>query len=260
MSPQRFILTGENNEKQWQNVYLCGGIAALMALIGILLDVIAGSILGGNLTELPQTAVERFVQLQQNPALGLYNLDLLNSITQLILIPAYFALFAAHRKVQSAYAGLALVTFLVGTTLMVANNTALGMLELSNKYAAAITDSQRTLLAAAGEAMLGRGAHGSPGMLIGFLLPNIAGIIMSFAMLSGGLFSRLASYLGLIGSSLMVLYLSLVTFIPGVKTIATAFAMPGGLLLMAWMIIFAIRLLQLGRPENYRIVAQGSAE
>ena len=146
-----------NNEAQWKSVYFLGGIAAIIALIGIVLDVFFGSVSGGNLSALPQTAVERFAQFQINPLLGLYNLDLLNIINQMIFIPAYFALFAAHRKTNIAFAQLALIIFLVGTTIFVTTNTALPMLELSHKYAAAATESQKTLLAAAGEAMLAQG-------------------------------------------------------------------------------------------------------
>ena len=119
------------NESQWKNIYIVGGIATIIALIGIVLDVIFGSVTGGNLSALPQTAIDRFAQFQINPLLGLYNLDLLNIINQMIFIPAYFALFAAHRKTNIAYALLALIIFLVGTTIFVTTNTALPMLELS---------------------------------------------------------------------------------------------------------------------------------
>src|SRR5512144_3284032 len=112
---------GENvsAEKQWQSIYTLGGIATVIALIGIVLDVIVGSITGGNLSALPQTAVDRFAQFQMNPLLGLYNLDLLNILNQLFLIPAYVAMYAVQRRMNYAYVLLALVVFLVGTTIFV---------------------------------------------------------------------------------------------------------------------------------------------
>ena len=238
-----------NNEAQWNSIYFLGGIATVIALIGIVLDIVFGSTTGGNLSTLPQTAVDRFSQFHVNPWHGLYNLDLLNTINQLIFIPVYFALFAALRKTNIAYALLALIIFLVGTAIFVTTNTALPMLELSHKYAAATTESQKTLLAAAGEAMLARGAHGSLGVFIGFLLPNIAGLIMSLAMLTGEGFSKITSYLGIAGNALLLLYIVLVTFAPNINN-ATAFAMPGGLLSMAWMVMFTIRLFQLGSLKN----------
>ena len=235
---------GEN--ENWRGVYITGGIATSIALIGIALDVIVGSTTGGNLSALPQTAVDRFGQFQASPLLGLYNLDLLNIVNQIFLIPAYVALYAAHRKTSHAFSLLALIIFLVGTTVFITTNTALPMLELSNKYASATTDSQKTLLAAAGEAMLVRGSHGSLGVFIGFLLPNIAGLIMSSAMLSGRIFSKITSLMGIVGSILILSYIVLVTFAPNVKDMATAVSMPGGLLLMAWMVMFTIKFFKLG--------------
>ena len=124
------------------------------------------------------------------------------------------------------------------------------MFELGNKYAAATTESQKILLAAAGEAMLAKGAHGSLGVFIGFVLPNIAGFIMSFAMLNReGLQQDKFIYWNC-WKRLILLYLVLVTFVPGVKDMATVFAMPGGLLAMAWIIMFTIRLFQLGRVKT----------
>jgi hypothetical protein len=70
---------------------------------------------------------------------------------------------------------------------------------------------------------------------------------MSVVMLRGKLFSRTTSWLGITGNSLMVVYVVLVTFMPGVETMAMAFAMPAGLLVMGWMGMFAARLFR-SRP------------
>ena len=94
----------KQNETQWKSVYVFGGIAAILSLVAIVLDIIIGSSLGSNLAELPQTAVDRFAQFQLDPWLGLYNLDLLNTVNQLISIPVYFALYAAHRRTNKPYA------------------------------------------------------------------------------------------------------------------------------------------------------------
>jgi len=236
-----------DTEKQWKSIYFLGGITTVIVLVGAFLDVAIGNITGGNLSALPQTAVERFVQFHDNKFIGLYNLDLLNIIDQMILIPAFFALYAAHRKVNQAYGLLALIIFLFGSVILVANNTALPMYELSNKYFATTIESQKGFYAAAGESMLASGAHGSLGVFFGFFIPNIANLIIAIVMLQGGVFSKVNSWLGIMGSILILLYVLLVNFVPGVETMATAFAMPGGLLLMAWMIMFAIRLFKLSR-------------
>ncbi len=244
----------KNSEKQWNDIYTLGGIATILALTGISLDVVIGNINGGDLSALPQTAIDRFAQFHENKFQGLYHLDLANIIIQLILIPVYFALFAVHRNINKAFGFLALIVFLFGSVIMVANNTALPMLELSNKFFATTIESQKVLYAAAGESMLAQGAHGSPGIFLGFFIPNIANLIMSVVMLKGKVFSKTNSWIGIIGSVLMLMYVILVNFGTGVEKMATAFAMPGGLLLMVWMIMFMIRLFKLGHVSSKEVI------
>lgn len=236
-----------NTDKQWKTIYKTGAIATILVLCGIILDMVIGSVTGGNVAALPQSAIERYYQFKENWFLGLYNMDLLNIVTQIILIPSIFALYAAHRNTNNPLAFLSLIIFLVGTTIFVTGNTALTMLDLSHKYFGAASDEQRLLYAAAGEAMLTKGSHGSLGVFIGFVLPTLATALMSVVMLSGKIFSRFTSYSGLAGNSLMVIYLILVTFSPAVEEMALLFAMPAGLLVMAWMIMYSIELFKLSR-------------
>lgn len=236
-------------EDQWRFVYLLGGAATILVLISILVDVVIGNISGGNITLLPVTAAERYGQLRQSPLIGLYNLDLLNLINQIILIFGYFAVAGALRKTNLPLALLGLIFYLVATSVFITNSPALPMLDLSNKYALS-TDSLKNLYSAAGEAILARGEHGSPGFLPGFFLPNIGSLILSAAMLDGKVFSSKVAWIGIAGSVLLMAYTLLVTFVPVVKEMATAFSMPGGLLMMAWMILYTIRLLKLAKKSD----------
>ena len=242
-----------NSEGQWRRIYITGGIAAIIALTVLLADVVIGNITGGNLSALPQTAIGRFEQFHDSKFMGLYNLDFLNIIVQIILLPTYFALYGVHRDVNKAWGLLAMVIFLFGSAIMVANNTALSMLELSSKYFSSTSEPQKLLYAAAGESMLAIGAHGSPGIFIGFFIPNIANLVISFVMLKGRIFSRINAWAGITGSLLMLIYVILVNFGTGAESNATAFAMPGGLLLMTWMIMFTIRLLRMGRSVSKEV-------
>ncbi len=235
----------QSSEKEMNSMFQLGAVTTVIALSGILVDIVFGMSSGGDLSALPQTAIERFAEFRESKLLGLYHLDLLNIIVQMILVPAYIALYFAHRNTNKSYAFLALTVYLFGSVIMVANNTALPMLDLSNKYFTSTIETQKELYAAAGESMLAQGAHGSPGIFLGFFIPNIASLIMAVVMLKGGIFSKANAWVGIIGSILMLLYVILVNFSSGVETMATAFAMPGGLLLMAWMIMFTIRLFKL---------------
>ncbi len=239
----------ETSDKQWKTIYNIGAITTLFVLLGIVLDMVVGSVTGGNVAELPQTAIERFSQFNDHPLLGMYNLDMLNTIIQIIFIPSVFAIYAAHRKESNPSALLSLIIFLVGTTIFVTSNTALTMLDLSHKYFSAQAEEQKLLIAAAGETMLAKGAHGSLGVFIGFAMIPLSNTLMSCVMLTGKVFSRATSYFGIIGNSLMVVYIIMVTFMPAVEKIALLFAMPAGLLVMAWMIMFTIKLLKLSKTQ-----------
>ncbi len=235
----------DNSEKQWGNIYKTGAITTIFVLAGIVLDMFVGSVTGGDITTLPQTAIERFNQLNDNSLLGLYNLDLLNIIIQILFVPSFFALYASHRETNKPTALLSLILFLIGTIIFICGNTALTMLDLSQKYFQETSGEQRLLLAAAGETMLARGSHGSHGVFIGFVMIPFSNALMSYVMLRGKIFSKLASYFGILGNSLMVVYVIMVTFMPAVEKTALLFAMPAGLLVMAWMIMFTMKLFKL---------------
>lgn len=222
-----------------------GGAAALLSAIGALADIGIGMATGGSVSAVPPDALGRFAQIIANPALGLYNLDLLNLVTTLIMLPAMYACWVALKR-EGPAAGFALGLAIIATAIFVANNPALPMLGLSWSYAGA-DESRRALLAAAGEAILAKGAHGSPGVLPGFLLSSMANIALSVAMLRTRVFSCVTGMLGLGGNVLLGTYLILVTFVPGVRDAAMAFAAPGGLLAIAWIMLMAVRLFKLSR-------------
>jgi hypothetical protein len=92
-----------DSDKQWKTIYKIGAATTIIVLCGIIIDMVVGTITGGNIAELPQTAIERYSQFNENWFLGLYNLDLLNIINQIILIPSIFALYVAHRNNHFCY-------------------------------------------------------------------------------------------------------------------------------------------------------------
>lgn len=230
---------------QLKSLYLTGGIAAFIVIFASLSDIVISIILSSSHSLIPQSAIDRFAQFQESRLIGLYYLDLLNMTTAIIMIPAFLALCTAHFRVNWISSAFAMVVFSIGTAIFVGNNVALPMLTLSGKYTSAASEAERNLLAAAGEAMLARGAHGSPGAFPGFLLPVIASLMISLVMLKGGVFSKVNAYLGIAGSVFFMFYFVLVTFVPGTEDLAMAIATPGGLLTIAWMALFAKRMLKL---------------
>ncbi len=236
-----------NTDEKLKNIYMAGAVASVVVICLTLLDVVIGSITGGDLSGVPQLAVDKFAQLQENKLLGLYNLDFLNFIVSLIMIPAFIALYFALREEERYFSMLALIIFSIGTTVFIANNAALPMLDLSNKYNAATTEDQSAFFAAAGEALIAKGTHGTPGVFPGFVLITLSEILVSYIMLKTKVFSKVTAYFGFAGTTLLLVYLVLITFAPATKSFAMIIVAPGGILSIVWMIMYTRNLFLLAK-------------
>jgi hypothetical protein len=175
-------------------------------------------------------------------------MGLLNIFLDLLALLFFFALYFAHREspYQPHAAFAAIVSFL-GISVFLATNRAFPMLALSQQYAAATTDAQRAVIEAAGQSMLSVGQSHTPGTFLGFFLVELAGVLISFVMLRGKIFSNASAYAGIIGFTLLAAFEILSSFVAGLSAVMMGLAMVGGLLSMAWYILIARKLFQLGR-------------
>jgi hypothetical protein len=61
----------ETSDKQWKTIYKVGAVTSIIFICGIILDMVVGSVTGGDLAALPQTAIERnkncYLQHQEKP-------------------------------------------------------------------------------------------------------------------------------------------------------------------------------------------------
>jgi hypothetical protein len=142
-----------------------------------------------------------------------------------------------------------IISFL-GTGVFFATNRAFPMLDLSKQYAAATSDAQRAMLEAAGQAMLSVGQSHSSGTFLAFFLSEVAGIMISIVMLKSKIFSKATAYVGILGFVFLMVFEVLASFVSGLSGLAMAIAMLGGILSMAWYILIARRLFQLGRSTT----------
>lgn len=180
-----------------------------------------------------------FTLFQSHPFLGLRNLGLLNMIGAFLLVPTVLAIYSLLRKDQQTFAGLGALLFFVGVAVYVAGNRGFPMLSLSRQYASAVTDAERSLLAAAGQAMLAEGQSRA-----GLPLIEFACLLISALMLTGKAFSKATACAGILGNLLMMIVEF--AFMPpqGVGLIVAA---AGGLSIMTWYLLVGWRLLQLSR-------------
>src|SRR3954454_24054454 len=98
---------------------------------------------------------------------------------------------------------LATIISIVVVTTYFASNTAFNMLALSNQYAAASTDAERTQLLAAGKAMLA--IWQGSAYDVGYVLGGVAILIISVVMLQSAVFSKATAYVGLLVGLMMLI-------------------------------------------------------
>jgi len=231
-----------------KTIYKIGGIAALLTVVVAFGEMVITFLPGGYAPV--ETVFDWFTQLQGNWFMGLRNLGLLNIVMFSLGIPIYFALYTAHQKGNKAFGALAMITSFAAVAVLIATNRAFSMLELSGQYAQATTEAQRSMLAAAGQAMLSVGRSHSPGTFIGFFLGELAGVLMSIVMFRGKIFNKATALIGIIAFTLLSIFEVCTSFIPVLKEVAMIFAIGGGLLNVIWLALLGRRLLQLARKDE----------
>ena len=215
-----------------------GGVAALILIVYSLATIVQLLVLGGQ----PATAAEAFRLLQNSRIVGLLRLDL----PTVVVMPLYYflslGLFAALRRTDRANAILSTALAFVGVTLLLATPTALSMLSLSQKYAAANTDTTRTQLLAAGEAILAADIWHGTGAIVGGVLVQSGAVLISVVMLRGNVFSKTTAYVGIVMHGFDLAHIVFGILVPVSGLILMAIAGP---LYPIWFFLVGRRLLQL---------------
>jgi hypothetical protein len=238
-------------DSSWNKFYKVAGIAALLALVVMVLEILITFLPGGART-MPDTldVVDWYELFNHNAFMGLRNLGLMNIISILFGIPIYLALYGVHRNTNRAYALFAAVLYFIGLAVYISNNTAFSMFALSSKYATATTPTQKSLIVAAGESLLAQGESHTPGTFIGFFLCEIAGIAISVVMLHGRVFSRINAYTGIVGSGFLLLFDICSAFVPALFQAAMILVMIGGISSLVWYVLIAQKLFLLGKLNH----------
>jgi hypothetical protein len=246
MDPRESGQRERDQHASQRGLYGIGAAAALMAVV-IAIAEISITFLPGDSPTGTMTVVGWFTLLQDHPFMGLRNLGLLNMGFSALAVPAFLALCAAHRDAHRLHAALATMIMVIGVAVFFATNRALSMLDLSHQYAAATSKAQRASLIAAGQAMLAVGQSHTPGTFLAFFSSEVAGLVMSVVMLRGGIFGRANAYVGVLAFALLLVFEIFASFVGGLDSVAMTLAMVGGPMSMAWYVLLARRLLQLGR-------------
>ena len=236
------LFDAEPTGSGWKSLRKVGGATALIVFL-IPLAEVAISYLPGveRATRGTVTVVDWFTLFQTHWFLGLRNLGFLNLIGAILLAPTVLAIYSAIRRDNEAYAAFGTTVFFVGLAVYIASSRAFPMLSLSGQYASATTDGQRSLLIAAGQAMLVEGQSRT-----GIPLVEFSCLVISVVMLRGNVFSKTTAYAGILGN---VLLMAVETMLIKLRTLpewGMVLAVVAGLAMMTWYFLAGRRLLQLG--------------
>jgi hypothetical protein len=163
----------------------------------------------------------------------------------------FLALYGALRRVNRSAMVIATACALVGIGVYLASNQAFAMLSLSKRYAAATTAAQRSMLLAAGEALLaiehpsvvyqGTGVHTS------FFLVVTAGLIISLVMLRSSIFGKTTAIMGILANGIRLCGFVTLVLTPSIYLLAIPISAP---FRVTWYVMIAIKLLRLAREAQ----------
>ena len=225
----------ETTESAWKPLYKVGGAAALMVVLLYVIQIIVLVI-----SPPPSTVIGYFTLFHRNALLGLLDLDLLSIADYALFVPLFLALYIALRRVSPSFMAIATALGLVGIATYFASNTAFEMLSLSNQYATATTDAQRSLFVASGQAMLV--IYQGTAFDVSYVLLAIASLIISVVMLRSTLFGKVTAYVGIVAN-----VIGLGFFVPTIGVFLSLISVVG---LQIWYILIARRLFQLGQSVS----------
>jgi hypothetical protein len=239
MRPQTFSASSAFN---WNLLCRAGGIAAFIFLVYCLATMVQMTVLGGP----PPTVAEAFRVLQQNKVVGLLRLDFPTVMVLPLYYLLFFSFFAALKDTDRTHAAIGTVLVFLGLTLVLATPTALPLMALSDKYAAATSDFMKAHFLAAGEAVLATDIWHGTGAYMGGILVQTGAVWISVVMLRG-VFSKATAYVGIITHGLDLVHIVFVPFLPRVSSV---FMIIAGLGYPVWLFLVGRRLLQLGKVEH----------
>jgi hypothetical protein len=234
-------------DSKWASLYRIGGVAALVAGIVFRRNIAAEIILFAGQTP-PNTVADWFTLLQNNSLLGVSLLNIFDVVNYALVGIMFLGLYVTLKQTNRDFMALAATLGLVGTAVYLASNTAFSMLSLSNQYATAATETEKTTFLAAGQTLLAMGQ--STGVYTSLLLVAVAGFITSVVMLKSKVFGKVTAYVGILAGALDLIYcVTTFAFMPELDALFLASA---GLCLMIWHILAGRKLYQLGQINQNR--------
>lgn len=227
-------------ESGYRSLYTIGGISALLQITSILALAVVMATLGPK----PESALEYFNVYQESKMAGVLRGDFLLLILIGLYLGTFPALYAALRCINPIYTALATIFTVLTVSGTFAAESTFSLLRLSEQFAAAGTDAERSIFLAAGEAVIASDMWNSSGAYMGGILLQGSGVMISLIMLKSKDFSKVTAFAGLLGNALDLVQHVLHPFAPSVKTF---FAPIMGIFYFVWYPMLARDFFRLAR-------------
>ncbi len=190
----------------------------------------------------PGSIQEWFGLLQSHKFLGLLLLNLSDLINYALVGLLFLALYAALKRVNRSLMRIAIFLGVIAVAIYFSTNQALAMNALSRQYFLATTGEERTILLAAGQAVLSihnNATFAGAGLYPSFLFISVSGLMISVVMLQSDLFGKGAGIIGLVANMVGLSYYAVLVLAPAMAFIPLSLSAP---FLLAWYLLVGLRL------------------
>jgi len=239
-SDAQWYADGGIANSSWSWLYKVGATAALIVVAFIPVQIIlflAWPPPGFQPTS--SNVIGWFTLFNKHALVRLLQLDLLLVVDQILGVPIILALYVALRRASESVMAIATALGLVGVSAYLSSNTAFAMLFLSQQYATATTEAQRSQFVAAGQAMLA--TYAGTAFQVNYVVGSAVLVMTAVVMLRSKLFSKATAYVGILAS-----VIGLGLYVPRIGIFLSVASVP---FLAVWNVLIARRLFQLGRPK-----------
>jgi hypothetical protein len=179
----------------------------------------------------PTTAEEYYTAVGDHRLVGILRLDFASLINVALFSVTAFAAYTALKQQNVVYPAFGMALAFVAVAIAMSTHSALSMIHLSDQYATATTDVERSRLLAAGEAVIALGWWKSTGGFMAGLFLQGGMVLLSFVMLRSTCFSNATAWAGILCNGLDFVHVLVGLFAPA---IGEAILMVGGVFYLAW--------------------------
>jgi hypothetical protein len=222
-------------EFRWRGLYKIGGVSAI-----IIAFILIGEIVAYSMLPRLNTTIETFELFHSNCLAGLLTFDLLGILSYLLFIPMILSLYVALRQTNESIMIIGTVLFFIGITVFFATNTAFSMLSLSNQYAIAKTEEEKSILLAAGQTMIT--LFNVNAFLVSYVIVSASWIMIAYVMLQSNLFGQISSYAGILAGSAGIIAEVLENTSTALLSVAIIFYFAAIVFLFIWVILSGQRI------------------